>query len=162
MGIQGCAVIVERGGLMSPSKIRLTKNKKPDLILAMKKPHYPMHNEKDKTIIGALSIAYEQNFGEEGLDERHIERFLEILQYHEVDADSARYYLSEAIGMEGTTDELINETVSILVENAYEAAMETYDYDRDGDYDGHYGKQFYQNARGRCEDSPCCGCCGYF
>lgn len=23
------------------------------------------------------------------------------------------------------------------------------------------GETIYQNARGRCEDSPCCGCCSY-
>jgi len=38
-------------------------------------------------------------------------------------------------------------------ENAYYAAQ---DYQEDS------GPQFYVNPNGMCEDSPCCGCCGYF
>ena len=30
---------------------------------------------------------------------------------------------------------------------------------RYGSPDGGEGRDYYQNARGRCEDAPCCGCC---
>ncbi len=44
-------------------------------------------------------------------------------------------------------------------EDAADYAAERYEEERE--YYGSFGPQYYQNPRGRCEDSPCCGCCGY-
>jgi hypothetical protein len=123
-----------------------------------------MENKKDQAIIGALVLAFDKNFGIEGLFEHHVDNFIDILYRFEVkDSDNVRYYLTEAIwNDDGTADELISETVSVFVQNSYEAGMEAYDDYRDdhGDFDGYYGKQYYQNPNGVCEDAPCCGCCG--
>lgn len=120
---------------------------------------------KDQAIINALVLAFDKNYGLEGLFEYHIRDFINILYYHDVrESDSVQYYLTEAIwNDDGTTDELINETVSVFLENELEVGMETYDgYDDHGDDDKYFEKQYYQNPRGKCEDAPCCGCCGMF
>ena len=121
-----------------------------------------MENKKDQAIIGALSLAFDKNYGNEGLFEYHIRDFINILYYHNVrEEDSVRYYLTEAIGNEGENNKLIDETISVFMENELEAGMEAYDDDyRDGDHDGYFEKQYYQNPAGKCEDAPCCGCCG--
>jgi hypothetical protein len=128
----------------------------------MESNYMTVNNAKDKEIIGDLVLAFDKNYGTDGLYETHIDAFLDIFYRHEVkESDNVRYYLSEAIwNDDGTTDELINETVSIFVQNDFEAGMEAYDDYRDGDHDGYYEKQYYQNPKGLCEDAPCCGCCG--
>lgn len=123
-----------------------------------------MENAKDQAIIAALVEAFNKNEGVEGKFKTHIDAFIDIVYRFEVkDSDIVRYYLTEAIwNDDGTTDELISETVSVFIENDFEAGMEAYDDDyRDGDHDGYFEKQYYQNPAGRCEDAPCCGCCGY-
>jgi hypothetical protein len=123
-----------------------------------------MENKKDQAVIAALTLAFNKNGGENGKFETHVDNFIDILYRFEVkDSDNVRYYLTESIwNDDGTTDELISETVSVFVQNSYEAGMEAYDDYRDdrGDFDGYYGKQYYQNPNGVCEDAPCCGCCG--
>lgn len=121
-----------------------------------------MENKKDQAIIGALSLAFDKNYGNEGLFEYHIRDFINILYYHNVrEEDSVRYYLTKAIGNEGENNKLITETISVFMENELEAGMEAYDDDyRDEDHDGYFEKQYYQNPSGKCEDAPCCGCCG--
>lgn len=130
----------------------------------METNYLTVNSPKDQAIINAIFLAFEKNHGVEGLFEYHVRDFISILYYHNVqDSDIVRYYLTEALwNDDGTTDELINETVSVFVENEYEAGMEAYnDYDDHGDHDGYFEKQYYQNPAGRCEDAPCCGCCGY-
>lgn len=107
-----------------------------------------------KAVIAALVEAFQKNLGVDGL--------LEVIYKHGIkDSDSVRYFLEEAIYDEDGNG-LIDETVSVFIENEYEAGMEAYDDDfRGGDYDGYFEKQYYQNPAGRCEDAPCCGCCGY-
>jgi len=111
-------------------------------------------------VIAALVEAFNKNGGLDGKFGRHVDEFVEVLYRFEVrDYDNARYYLTEAIwNDDGLTDELISETISVLRENDYEAKSEA--YDDYGDFDGYYGKQYYQNPNGVCEDAPCCGCCG--
>ena len=121
-----------------------------------------MENAKDKAVIAALVEAFNKNEGVDGKFKTHIDTFIDIVYRFEVkDSDNVRYYLTEAIwNDDGTTDELISETVSVFVENEFEAGMEAYNDDYRGDHDGYFEKQYYQNPAGKCEDAPCCGCCG--
>ena len=130
----------------------------------METNYLTVNSPKDQAIINALILAFDKNYGLEGLFEYHIRDFINILYYHNVrESDNVRYYLTEAIwNDDGTTDELISETVSVFLENELEAGMEAYDEEyMDGDHDGYFEKQYYQNPAGICEDAPCCGCCGY-
>jgi hypothetical protein len=106
-----------------------------------------------KAVIAALVEAFNKNLGVDGL--------LEVIYRHEVkNVDDVRYYLEEAIYDEDG-DGLINETVSVFCENALEFEGDSHWDDDHGDHDGYFEKQYYQNPAGKCEDAPCCGCCGY-
>ena len=121
-----------------------------------------MENAKDKAVIAALVEAFNKNGGVDDKFKTHIDAFIDIFYRNEVkDSDCVRYYLTEAIWNDDfSTDELIDETVSVFVQNDFEAGMEAYNDDYSGDHDGYFEKQYYQNPAGKCEDAPCCGCCG--
>jgi hypothetical protein len=53
--------------------------------------------------------------------------------------------------LEGTQDEEDEED-----EDDFDVAWSERDSDDEGG-----GKQYWQHPKGRCEDAPCCGCCGY-
>ena len=119
----------------------------------METNYMTVNNAKDKAIINALIEAFNKNLGLDGL--------LEVIYRHQVkELDDVRYYLTEAIGDDEDNDELINETVSVFCENAFEFEMDSHWDDDHGDHDGFFEKQYYQNPAGKCEDAPCCGCCG--
>jgi len=92
-----------------------------------------------------------------------IEEVLMVMESWEVPSENAASLLRavNASSNNNLKQAEIESIVSVMEE--IESDQEDYgygDYEDAGDMAFSSGRQYYQNAAGKCEDAPCCGCCG--
>jgi hypothetical protein len=121
---------------------------------------------KNKNIVSEL-VAAINNAGEHPNVNVRLAYLLDavipVMNSHEVTSDDAEDLLEATrLLTESQVDDILiamREFEADRIDASFEY-MEPYD-DR-GDHDGYFEKQYYQNPAGKCEDAPCCGCCGMF
>jgi hypothetical protein len=120
---------------------------------------------KQKNIVGELIEAINNNAGEHPNANVRLQNLLDavlpVMDRHKVAADDADYFLYSTGLISESQQESIILTMQEVEADREDASFEYMeDYGDHGDDDHSYEKQYYQNPAGKCEDAPCCGCCG--